>query len=134
MKTKTCLIVLFVSFLCGTSFAGPSLTKAEIAALDGNIMVLNELPTVRVQIYDVNVSDWDFTIEDRRDDDSVIRFGMGAVKNVGQGPVEAILEGRQGKVFDSLNDFTQRVDLRKVGRRALETIPELLRTHAEVAA
>jgi DNA polymerase III subunit alpha len=36
---------------------------------------------------------WDFTIEDRPDQPPAIRFGLGAIKNVGQGPVELILEG-----------------------------------------
>ena len=43
----------------------------------------------------VNISGWDFTIEDRPEGKSAIRFGLGAVKNVGHGPVDAILEGRR---------------------------------------
>ncbi len=43
---------------------------------------------------DVNISDWDFTIEDHPDGSASIRFGLGAVKNVGHGPVDAILKGR----------------------------------------
>ena len=34
---------------------------------------------------DVNASFWDFSIEDREEQPSAIRFGLGAVKNVGQG-------------------------------------------------
>lgn len=71
---------------------------------------------------DVNASGYDFTIEDCSDGSSVIRFGMGAVKNVGHGPVEAILKGRQDDPFIDLNDFARRVDLRLVGRRALESL------------
>ncbi len=44
---------------------------------------------------DINASDWDFSIEDCKDGSSVIRFGLGAVKNVGQGAVEVILMQRQ---------------------------------------
>ncbi len=48
---------------------------------------------------------------------------MGAVKNVGQGPVELILEAvKANGHFTSLNDFIQRVDLRTVGKRALESL------------
>ncbi len=71
---------------------------------------------------DVNASGWDFTVEDRRDRPSQIRFGLGAVKNVGHAPVDAILEGRLDQPFKDLNDFTHRVDLRHVGRRALESL------------
>jgi DNA polymerase-3 subunit alpha len=54
---------------------------------------------------------------------SAIRFGMAAVKNVGEGPVSAIIEARQeGGPFASLDDFCDRVDLRKVNKRALECL------------
>ncbi len=69
---------------------------------------------------DVNASVWDFSIEDRPDQPSAIRFGLGAVKNVGQGPVDLIIEARRDGVFKNLNDFIQRVDLRTVGKRSLE--------------
>jgi DNA polymerase-3 subunit alpha len=71
---------------------------------------------------DVNISDWDFTIEDHADGGASIRFGLGAVKNVGHGPVEAILKGRGDTPFTGLNDFSHRVDLRHVGKRALESL------------
>ena len=71
---------------------------------------------------DVNISDWDFTIEDHPDGGASIRFGLGAVKNVGHGPVTAILKGRGEEPFADLNDFAHRVDLRHVGKRALESL------------
>ena len=71
---------------------------------------------------DINTSGWDFTIEDREQAPPAIRFGLGAVKNVGQGPVELILEARQEGPFKDLNDFAQRVDLRHVGKRALDSL------------
>jgi DNA polymerase-3 subunit alpha len=80
---------------------------------------------VPVEPPDVNVSDWDFVIEDCSDGSSVIRFGLGAVKNVGQGAVEAILLAREKGPFTSLNDFSKRVDLRQVGRRALECLAKV---------
>jgi DNA polymerase III subunit alpha len=71
---------------------------------------------------DVNVSGYDFTIEDCDDGSSSIRFGLGAIKNVGFGPVDIILHAcHQGK-FTDINDFARRVDLRQVGRRALESL------------
>ncbi len=54
---------------------------------------------------------------------SAIRFGLAAIKNVGEGPVEEILRAREeGGPFASPADFCERVDLRKVNRRALEAL------------
>jgi DNA polymerase-3 subunit alpha len=82
---------------------------------------------IPVEPPDVNASEWDFAIEDCPDTtlgsaSSVIRFGLGAVKNVGQGPVDAILKARSTEPFKDLNDFARRVDLRQVGKRALESL------------
>jgi DNA polymerase-3 subunit alpha len=74
---------------------------------------------------DINASDWDFSIEDCKEGSSVIRFGLGAVKNVGQSAVEAILKERQNGAFQKINDFARRVDLRLVGRRALECLTKV---------
>jgi DNA polymerase-3 subunit alpha len=72
---------------------------------------------------DVNRSGLDFTIEEGPDGAPAIRFGMAAVKNVGEGPVETILAARAGGgPFTGLEDFCQRVDLRQVNRRALESL------------
>ncbi|MEA3334573.1 MAG: DNA polymerase III subunit alpha [Chloroflexota bacterium] len=54
---------------------------------------------------------------------AAIRYGLAAIKNVGEGPVNALLEARGSKgAFTSLDDFCERVDLRKVGRRPLESL------------
>ena len=72
---------------------------------------------------DINSSGWDFTIEDCEDNCTKIRFGLGAIKNVGQSPVETILASRnEGGRFKDLNDLARRVDLRSVGRRPLEAM------------
>jgi len=71
----------------------------------------------------VNFSLLDFSAECAPDGTPTIRFGMGATKNVGDGAVEAILAARQdGGSFESLEDFARRVDLRIVGKRALESL------------
>ncbi|HSB02179.1 MAG TPA: DNA polymerase III subunit alpha, partial [Anaerolineales bacterium] len=72
---------------------------------------------------DINASDWDFAIEDVEEaqDKPNIRFGLSAVKNVGQAAVALIIEERnKNGTFKNLNDFARRVDLRGVGKRALE--------------
>ena len=67
---------------------------------------------------DVNESRADFT-----DLPGTIRFGLGAVKNVGGAAVDSILAARdQGGPFSSLTDFCQRVDLHVCNRRALESL------------
>ena len=78
---------------------------------------------------DINHSEMDFSIEscETKNGDCVpgIRFGLGAIKNVGEGPVQVILEARTpetGGVFRTLDDFCRRVDLRQVNRRALESL------------
>lgn len=71
---------------------------------------------------DINSSNWDFTIDDRDDGTTAIRFGLGAVKNVGHGPVDILCEARIEGKFADINDLIQRADLRKVGKRALECL------------
>jgi DNA polymerase-3 subunit alpha len=71
---------------------------------------------------DVAASCWDFSIEDDPQGKVCIRFGLGAIKNVGQGPVELIMQAREDGTFEDLNDFARRVDLRQVGKRALEAL------------
>ncbi|PWH12406.1 MAG: DNA polymerase III subunit alpha [Anaerolineae bacterium] len=74
----------------------------------------------------INHSGPDFTIEDLPGGKTAIRFGLSAIKNVGLGPVELILRGRHENgrevPFRNLNDFAQRVDLKAVGKRALECL------------
>ncbi len=78
---------------------------------------------IEVKPPDVNYSGLDFTIQDQPGQKSAIRFGLGAVKNVGDAPATAIMRARAaGGPFKSLDDFCQRVDLRLVGKRALECL------------
>ncbi len=54
---------------------------------------------------------------------SKIRFGLMAIKNVGAGPIEAIVKAREeGGPFKSLDDFCNRVDMAQVNKRALESL------------
>lgn len=103
-----------------TALLSASKNEAEKVAFyvaDCRSMGIDVLPP------DVNSSGWDFTIEDCADGKVSIRFGMGAIKNVGQGPVDLIIAGRkEGGSFRDLTDFATRIDLRQVGRRALESL------------
>ena len=76
-------------------------------------MGLNILPP------DINRSEEDFIPLNDND----ILFGLSAVKNLGQGAIENILTARSADgEFKSLADFCERVELRTVNRRALETL------------
>jgi DNA polymerase-3 subunit alpha len=55
-------------------------------------------------------------------DGEAIRFGLVAVKNVGEGAIEAIVAERQNGGFTSLADFCERVDLHRVNRRVIESL------------
>ena len=68
---------------------------------------------------DVNESRADFTPLDR----GKLRFGLGAVKNVGTRTIECILEARDtGGPFESLFGFCERVDQREVTKGAIEAL------------
>jgi DNA polymerase-3 subunit alpha len=72
---------------------------------------------------DINSSGVDFTIEDRPDAQPVIRFGLAAIKNVGDSAVETLVNVRQEHgPFTNLQHFLRLVDLRQVGKRALECL------------
>ncbi|MBG0742497.1 MAG: trans-splicing intein-formed DNA polymerase III subunit alpha C-terminal partner DnaE-C [Cylindrospermopsis raciborskii KL1] len=67
---------------------------------------------------DINRSGLDFTPADQK-----ILFGFSAVRNVGQNAIAAILDAREkGAEFKSLGDFCDRIDLRVVNRRTLESL------------
>ncbi len=73
---------------------------------------------VDVQPPSVNSSDVGFTVEN-----GAIRFGLAAVKNVGQGAVEGLVSERQARgPFANLEDFCGRVDLRALNRKSLEAL------------
>ena len=73
---------------------------------------------IEVRPPDVHRSDVEFTVEGE-----AIRFGLLAVKNVGQGAIESIIAARQdGGPFRSLTDFCSRVDLRLANRKVLESL------------
>jgi DNA polymerase-3 subunit alpha len=72
---------------------------------------------------DVLTSDVDFKITILANGQGGIRFGLSAVKNVGEGAVRVMLEARErGGPFEDLEDFLRRVDMRQVGKRAFESL------------
>ena len=75
---------------------------------------------------DVNESDTDFSVVKTGENGKakkVIRFGLGAVKGVGEGAVEVVKVARdQGGPFLTLFDFCKRIDGRKVNRKVVEAL------------
>ena len=67
---------------------------------------------------DVNESFYKFTVNDNQ----AIRFGMGAIKGVGRGAVETIIEHRKETKYTSIFDLTKRIDLRAANKKALENL------------
>jgi len=72
---------------------------------------------IRVLPPDANFSDHTFSVAE-----GAIRFGFSAIKGVGSGPIEAIIEARKEKRFSSLTDFCERVDGKRCNRRVIETL------------
>jgi DNA polymerase-3 subunit alpha len=95
-----------------------ALLTSERANTDKMVEYIGECREMAIPVLppDVNESDMFFTVVG-----SSIRFGLAAIKNVGEGAVEAILSVRQGAPFRSLFDFCERVDMRAVNRRVLES-------------
>ncbi|RTR39267.1 DNA polymerase III subunit alpha [Shewanella canadensis] len=56
------------------------------------------------------------------DDEGKIVYGIGAIKGVGDGPVESILSARKEGPFKDLFDFCARVDLKKLNKRIMEKL------------
>ncbi len=73
---------------------------------------------VKVLGPDVNESKLDFGVNAK----GQIRFGLSAVKGVGEGPVDAILSERKSGAFVSLFDMMRRLDLRSVNKKVLESL------------
>ncbi|RLB92345.1 MAG: DNA polymerase III subunit alpha, partial [Deltaproteobacteria bacterium] len=97
-----------------------SLLTSEMHSIDGVVKFIGECRSHQIEVLppDINFSETSFTV-----DDGKIRFGLVAVKNVGEGAIETILAARRaGGPFESLFDFCERVDLRKVNKRVIESL------------
>ncbi len=91
--------------------------KMALYVADARRMGIEVLPP------DINHSDLDFQVQDRGNGSNAVRFGLCAIKNVGEGAVEEVLRARsEHGPFANADDFSAQVDLRKVGKRALESL------------
>jgi DNA polymerase-3 subunit alpha len=96
-----------------------ALLTSEMQSTDGVVKYISECRKQDISILppDINESDKEFTVVG-----SKIRFGLIAVKNVGEGAIEHIVEARKEGPFTSLLDFCERVDLTKVNKKVLESL------------
>ena len=69
---------------------------------------------------DIGESDADFTVVGKKGD--AIRFGLAAIKGVGEKALASILEARKARPYKSLFDFCERVDLRVVNKGVMESL------------
>jgi len=98
-----------------------ALLSSEIGNTDKVVQYINEARELGLEVLppDVNESGFKFTVVgDRR-----IRFGLGAIKNVGAGAIDSIIAGRQaGGPYRSLVDLCDRIDLRLCNKRVIEAL------------
>ncbi len=103
-----------------------ALLTSERANTDKMVQYIGECRDMGIKVLppDLNQSEMFFTVvgADERGASGDIRFGLAAIKNVGEGAVEAILHvRREAGPFSSLFDFCERVDLKAVNRRVIES-------------
>jgi DNA polymerase-3 subunit alpha len=96
-----------------------SLLTSEMHSTDGVVKYIAECRNQKIEILppDINESDKEFVVAG-----SKIRFGLVAVKNVGESAIEAIIEARNHGKFSSLFEFCEYVDMRRVNKRVVESL------------
>ena len=95
--------------------------SADLDHTDRLVMVKDDCRKLGLKIStpSVNRSAYHFSVADAQ----AILYGLGAIKGVGRGVVEAIIEERErAGVYKSLKEFCRRVDTEKVNKRALEAM------------
>ena len=99
-----------------------ALLSSEIGNTDRVVQYINEARELGLQVLapDVNESAYKFSVVgDRR-----IRFGLGAVRNVGEGAIASIIAGRQQAPYRTLVELCDRIDLRLGNKRVIESLIE----------
>lgn len=107
--------VEYMTALLSAELQGVAGTQREIKMLQAT----EECKAMNIKVLppDVNKSDFDFKIEN-----GSIRFGLSAVKNVGQAAVFSIISARNAGKFLGLKDFLNKVDVRKVNKKTIESL------------
>lgn len=99
-----------------------ALMTSDFDDTDRLAIEITECKHMGIQVFppDVNESFVEFAVVPGKQPQ--VRFGMAAIKNVGTGAVEAILEARKDGEFTSLENFVSRVNVSVVNRKALESL------------
>ena len=99
-----------------------ALLSSEIGNTDRVVQCINEARELDLQVLapDVNESGYKFSVVG----DQRIRFGLGAVRNVGEGAIASIIAGRRSGHYRSLVELCDRVDLRLCNKRVIESLIE----------
>ncbi len=95
--------------------------SSELQNTEKVVIFVEECRQIDIEVLppDVNAGDYLFTVNENNQ----IIYGLGAIKGVGEGPVEAIVDARKkGGPFLNLFDFCERIDSRKVNKRAIEAL------------
>jgi DNA polymerase-3 subunit alpha len=97
-----------------------AILSSSIGDTDSVVKFINEARELGIEVLppDVNESGYKFTVLDAKR----IRFGLGAIRNVGKGAIDSILAAKRDSPFESFFDFTDRVDLRACNRRVFEAL------------
>ena len=95
--------------------------SSELDNTDKIVVFIEECREMKLdyKLPSVNEGEYMFTVNDRGE----IVYGLGAIKGLGEGPVENIIAARNsGGPFKNLFDFCERTDPRKVNKRAIEAL------------
>ena len=95
--------------------------SSDMDKTDKVVTFIDECRAMNLQLLppDVNRGRFHFSV----DDDGSVIYGLGAIKGLGEGPVQNIIDSREeGGPFKDLFDFCARVDGRKVNKRAIEAL------------
>jgi DNA polymerase-3 subunit alpha len=97
-----------------------ALLSSQIGDTDSVVKYINEAREIGLEVLppDVNESGYKFTVIA----DDKIRFGLGAIRNVGKGAIDSILGARKAGPFKSIFDLCSRVDLRACNKRVFEAL------------
>ena len=97
-----------------------ALLSACIGDTDSVVKYISEARDLGIEILppDANESNYKFTVIG----DTRIRFGLGAVRNVGRTAIDSIIAGRKDAPYTTLYDFAERVDLRMCNKRVFEAL------------
>ncbi len=96
-----------------------ALLTEDMENTDKVIKNISEVRAMGIEVLppDINASGRSFTVHGNS-----IRFGLGAVKGVGASALESIIEARSDGLYDSLQNFCEKVDLRKVNKKVIEAL------------